>query len=517
MLLVTLTASPNRPGQNVLTAVVASARKPPPPPPARVELRFPGREAATPMRAVGAGRFLLAGDQLSASGASRIDVVVHRRGEPAAPARFGWTTASAPHRVAGLRPAARAGPHPAAALLASPARWPPPVAMSVLARPAARRNESAAAPNRRPPGRTRHDAPMLVLCLRRGATPVPPRPAGSRPHASTPTCDSSLAALARDELLPVIVRLRSQEDVSASAARVARSGSSVSSARCRRVPTARSVRCAADRRLSCAAGRVRDVRSCGSSTALRSTPTPAVIRLLAAHPLVERVIPGRDARGAGHRRDRTLGGQPRASPTSLRSGPPASAHTASSSRTSTRASTISIPTCAAQWRGGTNSWYDPADSIRSRRSTPAATARQPWGSWSVAAKAGHRSASRPTRRWIAAKIFDDGGMTTLSRIHQAYQWVLDPGPQSVHGRRPAGRQQLLGVRAPGMRHRVPGRSFDPARRRHPARLRRRQRRTQRYDQPQPGQQPRRLRGRLDRQRRAVIARRLEPRPSACRG
>jgi copper transport protein len=97
--LVTLSASPNRPGQNVLTAVVASTRRPDPAPPSGVDLRFRGHGIGVPMRELAPGRFQLAGDQLSASGRSRIEVVVHRRGEPGRSVGFDWTTASAPRRV----------------------------------------------------------------------------------------------------------------------------------------------------------------------------------------------------------------------------------------------------------------------------------------------------------------------------------------------------------------------------------------------------------------------------------
>jgi copper transport protein len=98
-MLVTLSATPNRPGQNVLTAVVASTRRPDPPPPTGVDLRFNGGAKRVMMRELGPGRFHLAGDQLSASGRSRIEVVVHRRGESDRGVGFDWTTGSAPRRV----------------------------------------------------------------------------------------------------------------------------------------------------------------------------------------------------------------------------------------------------------------------------------------------------------------------------------------------------------------------------------------------------------------------------------
>jgi copper transport protein len=97
--LLTLSASPNRPGQNVLSAVVASTRRPDPPPPSGVDLRVRGRGPSVPMRELAPGHFQLAGDQLSAGGRTRIDVVVHRRGEPDRTVGVNWTTASASRSV----------------------------------------------------------------------------------------------------------------------------------------------------------------------------------------------------------------------------------------------------------------------------------------------------------------------------------------------------------------------------------------------------------------------------------
>jgi copper transport protein len=141
--LVTLAATPNRPGQNVLTAVVASTRRPDPPPPSGVDLRFNDGATSVPMRELGPGRFHLAGDQLSASGRSRIQVVVHRRGEPDRSVGFAWSTGSAPRRVVisdrPLEPMLTL----AAALLALAGATA--VACLVLRRPRPRRSTSRAA------------------------------------------------------------------------------------------------------------------------------------------------------------------------------------------------------------------------------------------------------------------------------------------------------------------------------------------------------------------------------------
>ena len=32
----------------------------------------------------------------------------------------------------------------------------------------------------------------------------------------------------------------------------------------------------------------------------------------------------------------------------------------------------------------------------------------------------------PGAQWISARIFDDGGHSSVTAVHQAYQWLLDP-------------------------------------------------------------------------------------------
>jgi copper transport protein len=93
-LVVTLSASPNRPGANAFRVIVGSTRRPDPPPPVRVALSF-GGDAPVAMRETAPGRYLLTGDQLSADGRSRIAVLVGRAGEPDAAVDFAWRTKTA--------------------------------------------------------------------------------------------------------------------------------------------------------------------------------------------------------------------------------------------------------------------------------------------------------------------------------------------------------------------------------------------------------------------------------------
>lgn len=83
------------------------------------------------------------------------------------------------------------------------------------------------------------------------------------------------------------------------------------------------------------------------------------------------------------------------------------------------------PDLATRWRGGSNSWFDPYGG--------SALPRDPFGHGTqvmgilVGGDAGGTAIGvAPLAQWIAAKIFDDSGLATLSGIHAAFQWVLDP-------------------------------------------------------------------------------------------
>jgi subtilisin family serine protease len=84
------------------------------------------------------------------------------------------------------------------------------------------------------------------------------------------------------------------------------------------------------------------------------------------------------------------------------------------------------PDLQTRWRGGSDSWWDP------------------WTHTSAPYDAiGHGTATMglmvggsalgvaPGARWIAAKIYDDQGNTSVSVIHEAFQWLLDSGKPDV--------------------------------------------------------------------------------------
>ncbi len=78
-----------------------------------------------------------------------------------------------------------------------------------------------------------------------------------------------------------------------------------------------------------------------------------------------------------------------------------------------------------RWRGGNNSWYDP----NGEHAAPYDADGHGTGVMGVllgGSSLGIDIGAAPGARWIAAKIFDDSGATTLAKIHQAFQWLLDP-------------------------------------------------------------------------------------------
>jgi len=83
------------------------------------------------------------------------------------------------------------------------------------------------------------------------------------------------------------------------------------------------------------------------------------------------------------------------------------------------------PDVGSRWRGGSNSWFDPYG----EHATPADVNGH--GTHVTGLILGGDSSGQvlgvaPDAQWIAAKIYDDSGMASLSAIHLALQWALDP-------------------------------------------------------------------------------------------
>ncbi len=86
------------------------------------------------------------------------------------------------------------------------------------------------------------------------------------------------------------------------------------------------------------------------------------------------------------------------------------------------------PDLANSWRGGTNSWYNPyiADSTLETPYDTNGHGTQTMGVMVGGNTSGSVIGVAPDAQWIAAKIFQDDGTATLSGIHAAFQWMLDP-------------------------------------------------------------------------------------------
>ena len=105
-LLVDISASPNRPGQNFVTMNVLDTLRPPPARVDRVTVTFSrgARSVSVPATRLNAGRWQVAGTQLAEAGPWRIAVAVERKGMDTATYATGWTVASPPLAPGTRRP-----------------------------------------------------------------------------------------------------------------------------------------------------------------------------------------------------------------------------------------------------------------------------------------------------------------------------------------------------------------------------------------------------------------------------
>ncbi|TFW32313.1 S8 family serine peptidase [Massilia horti] len=86
---------------------------------------------------------------------------------------------------------------------------------------------------------------------------------------------------------------------------------------------------------------------------------------------------------------------------------------------------LSHPDLEPRWRGGSNSWFDPFGQYPVPGDSNG-HGTQTMGLIVGGGASGAPIGVAPQARWIAARIFDERGRSTLSVIHQAFQWLLDP-------------------------------------------------------------------------------------------
>ncbi len=87
---------------------------------------------------------------------------------------------------------------------------------------------------------------------------------------------------------------------------------------------------------------------------------------------------------------------------------------------------VSHPDLAANYRGGSNSWFDP---YGEHPTTPTDLTGHGTATMGVAVGGGNGGTTvgvAPGARWIAGRIFNDAGTSTAGAIHLALQWILDP-------------------------------------------------------------------------------------------
>ena len=91
---------------------------------------------------------------------------------------------------------------------------------------------------------------------------------------------------------------------------------------------------------------------------------------------------------------------------------------------------LNHPDLSSRWRGGTNSWFDPNGEFPS-----APNDVHGHGTWTMGVMVGGDAGGSvvgvaPDAQWIAVRIFNNQGESTVERVHQGFQWLLDPDDNS---------------------------------------------------------------------------------------
>jgi subtilisin family serine protease len=87
---------------------------------------------------------------------------------------------------------------------------------------------------------------------------------------------------------------------------------------------------------------------------------------------------------------------------------------------------LNHPDLIGQWRGGSNSWFDPYGEHPTTPSDTSGHGTQTLGIILGGDAGGTIVGVAPDAQWIAVKIFNDAGQATTAEIHAGFQWLLDP-------------------------------------------------------------------------------------------
>jgi subtilisin family serine protease len=264
---------------------------------------------------------------------------------------------------------------------------------------------------------------MVALLLALATSPS--AGAASRAPLVSPELEQALQTLAPGDTLPVIVTLREQAALNGTpAARGARVRDVVQ----------RLQRHAADRQAGLVAALrrvpgVTRVESFWVFNGLAVTATGPVIRAIADRPGVASVA--LDATFAGPAAAATPAAAVPAEPGLTLIGAPTLWDLGLTGQGVTVAALdtgadATHPDLAARWRGGASGWFDPNGEHPSTPTDVSGHGTQMLGVMVGGSAGGTAIGVAPQARWIAAKIFNDRGLATVSGVHQAFQWVLDP-------------------------------------------------------------------------------------------
>ena len=87
---------------------------------------------------------------------------------------------------------------------------------------------------------------------------------------------------------------------------------------------------------------------------------------------------------------------------------------------------VQHPDLAARWRGGSNSWLDLTDPLQLTPYDGTGHGTAVTGLILAGDLFGNPIGMAPGAAWIAARIFDAEGNASISDIHLAFQWFIDP-------------------------------------------------------------------------------------------
>jgi subtilisin family serine protease len=87
---------------------------------------------------------------------------------------------------------------------------------------------------------------------------------------------------------------------------------------------------------------------------------------------------------------------------------------------------VSHPDLEPNWRGGTNSWFDPYGQHTAGPVDLSGHGTATLGAMVGGSTSGTAIGAAPGASWIAARVFNDSGAATTTAVHQAFQWILDP-------------------------------------------------------------------------------------------